>query len=387
MMIRWGSRRALAGLVVLTVAMVTPSCSGSDDTSPTGDSRTTVTEPSGTAAAGTSAPPTADELAAAFDGSFDSPTSPEPVKIALADGTTAWVVDTGPKNGTPVLFVGGTGTSATVVRLVEFLSSAREKLGIRLISIDRNGFGDQPLDESEGYEDFAKRALGVMDALKIDKFSMVAISGGGPYSAAVAAAAPQRVRSVHLGAAYSGDPIAGTLKQLCGLPAEARAGIAASSAADPVGWWAFPDGAPVLQIPGFVDAAVADAKRTFQVTDTGSNPAGLAHEFSLFCTPTTTDVTKVNAPVFLYYGDEDTTVPGEYADQWKKRYTNVAADRRFPAVAHDVTYRHWGQILLDIASPTKPKVLYCQGGAAHVKNGDGVADGSSLDVCAWDDKS
>ena len=45
-----------------------------------------------------------------------------------------------------VLFIGGTGTSATVVSLVEFLSSAREALGIRLISIDRPGYGSAPLD-------------------------------------------------------------------------------------------------------------------------------------------------------------------------------------------------------------------------------------------------
>ena len=107
--------------------------------------------------------------------------------VELADGTQAWVVDTGPEDGIPVLFVGGTGTSATVVRLVEFLSSAREDLGIRLISIDRNGFGSAPFDPEAGYDDFATTALGVLDELGVDDFSMVGISGGGPYTAAVAA--------------------------------------------------------------------------------------------------------------------------------------------------------------------------------------------------------
>lgn len=329
------------------------------------------------------APPDDAQLAAAFGSGFDPLTSPDPARIELADGSAAWVVDTGPKDGVPVLFVGGTGTSATVVRLVEFLSSAREKLGVRLISLDRNGFGSQPLDETEGYGEFATRALGVMDALGVEKFSLVAISGGGPYSAAVAASAPDRIRSVHLAAAYSGDPIAGTLEQLCGLTPEARAGIAASSASDPVGWWAFPPGAPVLRIPGFSEAAVADAERTFHFADGVGDPAALIHEFNLFCTPTTTDVSRADAPVFLYYGADDTTVPGAYADQWKQRYPNIAADRRFPAVAHDVTYRHWGQVLVDLASPTEPRSLYCRQGRNEVTSENALPSGAFLDYCAW----
>ena len=118
------------------------------------------------------------------------------------------------------------------------------------------------------------------------------------------------------------------------------------------------------QIPGFVDAAVADAVRTFNADEGPGDPAGLAHEFDLFCTPTATDVSAVAAPVFLYYGDEDTTVPFVYADQWLTRFSNIAADRRFTGVAHDVQYRHWGQVLVDIASPEHPLSLFCESGQA-----------------------
>jgi pimeloyl-ACP methyl ester carboxylesterase len=183
--------------------------------------------------------------------------------------------------------------------------------------------------------------------------------------------------------AYTGDPIAGSLQQLCAAPPDTRAAVAASSAADPVAWWAFPEDAAVHQIPGFVDAAVADGVRTFRAEDGTGDSEGLAHEFELFCTPTPTDVSAVTAPVFLYYGDQDTTVPFAYADQWKERYPNVAADRRFPGVAHDVQYRHWGQVLTDIASPDEPVTLYCLDGQAQVTADAEAPAGATLDACPW----
>jgi non-heme chloroperoxidase len=328
-------------------------------------------------------PTNLEQLAAAFGPTFDAVTSPEPQMIPLAGGQEAWVVDTGPEDGIPVLFIGGTGTSATAVRLVEFLSSARKELGIRLIAIDRPGYGAAPLDPAAGYDEFAATALGVLDAFAVVTFSIVGISGGGPYAAAVAARAAERVRSIHLGAAYTGDPIAGTLQQICALPPDARREAAASSAADPVRWWHFPEDAPVHRIPGFVDAAVADAVRAFHAGDGGSDPAGLDHEFELFCRPTVVDVSAVTAPVFLYYGNEDTKVPLAYADQWAERFPNVVADRRFPGDAHDVQYRHWGQVLVDIASPEHPLTLFCRSGRPHVADAADVPPDAVLDSCAW----
>lgn len=395
--------KRLGVLAVVVLLAVVAGCSSDDGSASTASSSgavplttgvdepdRTAVEPDGTAVDVTEVPGV-EVLTAAFGPGFDPVTSPEPTEVVLADGGSAWVVDTGPVDGLPVLFVGGTGTSATVVRLVEFLSSARDALGIRLVSIDRNGFGAADLDPIAGYDTYADTALAVMDALDVDDFSVVAISGGGPYAAAVASMAPQRIRSVHLAAAYTGDPIAGSLEQVCSMPEDARAMVAAGAAADPVMWWPFPADAPVQRIPGFVEAAVQDAVRTFHFGAGQGDPAALEVEFALFCEANTADVSAVMAPVFLYYGDEDTTVPGQYADQWSTRLPGVVVDRRFPAVAHDVTYRHWGQVLVDIASPTERRDLYCMDGRTLVvdvsADGTDVAEppeGAVRDVCAWE---
>ena len=327
--------------------------------------------------------PDPERLAAAFGATFDAVTCRPAQVVTLAAGSETAVVDTGPQDGIPVLFVGGTGTSATAVVLVEFLSSAREALGIRLLSIDRTGYGAAPLDPTAGYDEFATTALEVLDDFDAERFSIVGISGGGPYAAAVAARAGARVRSIHLGAAYTGDPIAGRLQQLKGLRPDVRRLAAASSVADPVAWWDFPADAAVHRIPGFVETAVADSVRAFHIGDGRADSDGLEHELDLFSTPTVTDVSAITAPVFLYYGDEDTKVPFAYADQWVERFPNVAADRRFTGVGHDVHYRHWGQVLVDIASPEHPLCLFTRGGRSHVTDAADVPPDAVLDSPTW----
>lgn len=335
-------------------------------------------------AASAAAPPSADDIGAAFGAEFDPLESPDPETIELDGGGTASVIDTGPEDGTPVLFLGGTGTSATAVRLVEFHSSAREALGLRLISIDRNGYGDAEFDSEAGYPEFVETALGALDALGVDEFSIVAVSGGGPYAAAVAETAPERIRSIHLASAYTGDPIAGTPQQLCDLSAEDRETLAADTAADPDGWWAFPQEASVNAIGGFFDVATADAERAFHVDEQGSDPSGLAHEFELFCEPTTPDLSAVEAPAFLYFGDEDTAIPPEYAEQWAEWLPNVVKDRRSGGQNHDVQYRHWAQVLVDLASPGEPVELVCIDGESQaMPSGDIPTEGVTYGSCVW----
>ena len=56
--------------------------------------------------------PDPERLAAAFGATFDAVTCRPAQVVTLAAGSETAVVDTGPQDGIPVLFVGGTGTSA-----------------------------------------------------------------------------------------------------------------------------------------------------------------------------------------------------------------------------------------------------------------------------------
>ena len=343
---RMRSRTVLAVILTILVTFVVAACGGDGDGDGDGGEKSPTTRAS--TATSTSVP--------VFSAGIDGITRSTSEEVTVDGGKSAWVSQSGPRDGTPVLFVGGSATSATVVDLVSFLSSAQDELGIRLISVERNGFGDTPLDPSAGYQEFADTAIGVLDELDVDDFSIVAISGGGPYAQHVAASVPERVRSIHFAAAYSGTPDAGSLAQLCALNADARLALAKGYSADPASWWSLPDDAVAHRIPGFLDAAVADGERALK------DPAAMAHEFELFCRPTEVDLSKVDAPAFLYYSPDDSTTPLHFDDWYASKLPNVVANRRELTGNHDEQYRHWDQILADVAWRDDPRTLVCPAG-------------------------
>lgn len=342
-----GQMRTRTVLIALSTVLLVSACSGgSGGDRADGDKGGKVSPTTEDSKATTSVPPTV------FSAGMDPISRSTPKKV-IVDGKPAWVSVSGPEDGTPVLFVGGSATSATAVDLVSFLSSAQNKLGVRLISVERNGFGDTPLDPAAGYQEFADTAIGVLDEMGVEDFSIVAISGGGPYAQHVAATVPDRVRSIHFAAAYSGTPDAGSLETLCKVDGNTRMSLAEGYSKDPASWWTFPEDSIAHRIPGFLDTAVADGQRALK------NPAAMAHEFDLFCKATEVDLSKVDAPAFLYYSPDDTTTPLSFADWYASKLPNVVADRRNLTGNHDEQYRHWDQILADLAWPNAPRTLVC----------------------------
>lgn len=68
-----------------------------------------------------------------------------------------------------------------------------EEQKVRIIGIDRPGVGSSTPHRYDSVADFAPDLLQVADTLGIDKFAVIGLSGGGPYTLAVANAAPDRV--------------------------------------------------------------------------------------------------------------------------------------------------------------------------------------------------
>ncbi|MET8685860.1 alpha/beta hydrolase [Streptomyces sp. NPDC004732] len=314
---------------------------------------------------------------------FDS-LGPEVRAAKLSDGRTAHYSDTGEKDGKPVLFIGGTGTSARASHMTDFFRTTREDLGLRLISVERNGFGDTAFDKNLGKGDFAKDALQVLDKLGVDDVSVVAISGGGPYAAELAAQAPERISQLHLAAAL---PPYGTKPEYCGLSDDALADAVRDQIKDPRKWWAFPDDSPVKSIPGFADTAYEEGARTYNQRGQQADPAPQVHEQKLYCGRPGPDLSKLDAPVYLYGGKKDTTVPPATLKAWQQELPDTAKVRTYADSGHDVQYRHWDQILVDLAGHGDRTVV-CKGDKTRVlvaREADRlVAKGkATLGSCAW----
>lgn len=212
-------------------------------------------------------------------------------------------IDEGSPGWRPVVFFGGLGTDVNAFYETECARDLRERLRLRVISVERNGFGMTPFDPSLGFDDAVDDIVSLLDDLGIRHFAVVAISGGAPYAARLAARAPHRVLSLHLAAAAAGPLVAtcGTASLLYARPEQL--------AADPA----------------------------------------LAHEWQLISTEPLADLRGLYSPAYLYWGADDDVVPIEHVREWCRMLPRVAALRGYPGEGHDVQYRHWDQILIDVA--------------------------------------
>ena len=299
-------------------------------------------------------------------------------RLARSGGRMVRYIDAGDADRRPLVFFGGLGTSVGAFFLTEFARSLRETLGLRVISVERNGFGETSFDPSLGYDEATGDVLAVLDVLGIERFALVAFSGGGAYAARLAARAPQRLLSLHLAAATAG-PLPGG-----GAPALLSVADVAELARDPRAMWEFPASSPVHRIPGFVTAAQEEGVRALRVVGHGAE--ALAHEWRLLCSEPLPDLEAVKAPAFLYWGEDDTLVPPAHAQAWSGGLPNVVACRGYPGEAHDVQYRHWDQIMLDAAALGQV-TLICRGGKAALVPSEEAAEqlaaGAAVGLCAW----
>lgn len=98
----------------------------------------------------------------------------------------------GDPKGYPVFLLHGTPGSRVGPRL---RANELHKLGIRLISYDRPGYGESDRLEGRAVRHAAADVEAIADRLKLAQFSVLGRSGGGPHALACAALLPGRVAS------------------------------------------------------------------------------------------------------------------------------------------------------------------------------------------------
>lgn len=325
-----------------------------------------------------------------FQDSFDY-LGPEMKPFANSKGRALIYIDEGPRDGKPVIFFSGAGTSAQAFYLVEFAHSLRNELNLRFISLERNGFGQTEFVPGQIYEDYVADLQELLAHLKIDRFAAVAISGGGPYMATAAEVMPERVTALHFAAAYSYAEVSplGSCASIAEDPEKFKADIT-SWIQNPMVWWDLGKNTSVHKIPAFQDTANNEGAHSFFIRGQMGDPTPAIHEYTNFCTRTAPEgASKVTAPVFMYYGTADASVTPEHAGFWQKRYAGSKRQilRTYAGEGHDVQYRHWDQILLDIAG-YGDKLLICEKGKASLEGPaeavKKVANGTAIfGLCAW----
>lgn len=114
--------------------------------------------------------------------------------ISMKNGKIIGYAEYGDLNGLPVFFFHGMGFGSRLDGY--FLHHAALRNNYRLISIDRPGIGLSSIDKNRTILSWVNDIQEFTELLNINKFSIVAHSGGALYAAACAYKIPQRLKGI-----------------------------------------------------------------------------------------------------------------------------------------------------------------------------------------------
>jgi pimeloyl-ACP methyl ester carboxylesterase len=113
-----------------------------------------------------------------------------PETITLADGRTLCFARYGAREGRPVLYLHGAGSSR--LEGATYDQFAREA-GVQIFATDRPGCGGSSPHPGWTFSSYAQDLRELADALGIGRFVVAGMSNGGAYAMAAAASLPERI--------------------------------------------------------------------------------------------------------------------------------------------------------------------------------------------------
>ena len=270
--------------------------------------------------------------------------------LQTADGRQVVYESWGDPHGYPVFLLHGTPGSRLGPRprtLVLY------QLGIRLIAYDRPGYGDSTPLKGRQVAHAAGDVLAIADSLRVDRFSVVGRSGGGPHALACAALHPERVRSAAVLVSLAPRDAEG-LDWFDGMtPSNVREYTSAQR--DPVGFTAaVAENARAIrcdpgrlladldkELPPADRLVVSDAgirrmlRQNYEgaLKDERQKGAGWVDDAISFCRPWGFDPGRIAVPVLLWHGECDVFSPlGHF--QWLADRIPGATAVLQPSAAH-----------------------------------------------------
>jgi pimeloyl-ACP methyl ester carboxylesterase len=273
--------------------------------------------------------------------------------ITLADGRVLAYCEWGNPTGSPVLLVhGGPGS-----RLLDPDEDATAAAGVRLLTVDRPGYGGSDARPDPTLLGWADDVQVLADRLGLDRFAVVGFSAGGGYALACAASMPERIGAVGLTCCEGPyDEVPGALEQ--GMtPAERalferirRDPVAAREAvADHVGWYQEPDTIwewepPAVDVPILARPDVRDALTRMFREGARQGVGGLVDDWIALSLPWGFALAEVKLPVAVWHGELDHLVGPAHAHHLSAALPNSTLVL-YPQDGHLLFLQHWGEIL------------------------------------------
>jgi len=286
---------------------------------------------------------------------------PEARIFQLQSGAQLAYSEYGDPNGAPVFFCHGWPSSRSMAELTH--DAARE-LGVRIISPDRPGIRDSNFHPDRTLLDWAPLMRELAAHLGIDRFRILAISGGAPYAYATAWAMPERVEAI---AVVSGAPPIAELEDRSGLLKFYNWLLALRGLHPGLLRILFHILRPfaLMKLPIRVrplllkllqpcDANVLRDSRSFEACFESarqawrSSAAGVVTDAEIYAKPWGFSLEEVEVPVRLWHGKKDRTFSFRLAEQIAARLPHCEFHLVDEAGHYSLPIRHTHEILSDL---------------------------------------
>ena len=281
------------------------------------------------------------------------------LSINLPDGRPLSVWIGGDPGGVPVIYLHGTPSS----RLQAVLGhEAAVRQGVRLIAANRPGYGTAP-DVPTSLSSVAEETLALADALGLNRFAVLGVSGGGPYALACGALAPERVIAVGvvvgIGPWRLIDPPGTNPEDRAALALADAGGVAAALAAcrrDAAEEYASMLGLDDEAMMDEFLQPVPEKERAFftpqlravwavDMREALTSYDGYARDNLAWGGDWDFDLAAVSSPTWLWYGDEDRLVSADHGRWLHERIAHSTLVIRRGAGHGGAIYPFWDDML------------------------------------------
>jgi pimeloyl-ACP methyl ester carboxylesterase len=281
--------------------------------------------------------------------------------LRLKNGAQIALSEYGDPRGMPVFFFHGWPSSRTMAELTD---DAARNLGLRIISPDRPGIRDSHFQPNRTLLDWPPLLKEIAAHLQIDRFRILAVSGGAPYAYASAWAMPERVEAL---AIVSGAvPIDGLEGRRGLLPIHRRM-LALHDARPGLAKFFFRMARPfasmklprrirpfLLKVLQPCDAKVLRDSRAFEACFESARQAwrssaqGVLADAEIYAQPWGFGLEEVRVPVRLWHGEKDRTFSVHLAEKVAARLPNCEFRLIEGAGHYSLPIRHVTEILADL---------------------------------------
>jgi pimeloyl-ACP methyl ester carboxylesterase len=282
-------------------------------------------------------------------------------KVQLADGGEIRLSEYGDPGGVPIFFCHGWPSSRSMAELTH---EAASDLGVRIISPDRPGIRDSKFQERRRLVDWPPVVRALADYLDIDRFRVLAISGGAPYAYATAWMMPERVEAI---AVVSGVPPIAELRDRNGLLDIYKRLLAMREARPRLLRALFHIARPFasLKVPIRIrplllrllqpcDANVLRDSRSFESCFESarqawrSSAAGVMADAEIYAEPWGFPLEEVRVPVRLWHGIKDRSFSFRFAEEIAARLPHCELHLVEESGHYSLPIRHTHEILSDL---------------------------------------